>query len=108
MGRGKSVRVFISATKFLGATFGVSNIPYPQIGEFVFDDPFRIFYIKIPITVFGIYLSMNILRSGLGRAFEAVRDATISAATSGVAVGRYKLLMLDEPARALVQPTWTN
>ena len=35
---------------------------------------------------------MNILDSSVGRAFKAVRDDPISAATSGVNVKRYKLL----------------
>ena len=92
LGLGESVRIFISATESLGATFGVANIPYPQIGDIVFDDPFKIFFIIMPITLFGIYISMNILRSGVGRAFKAVRDDPVSAATSGVAVRKYKLI----------------
>ena len=92
LGLGESVRIFISATEFLGATFGISNIPYPQIGEFLFDTPARIYYIIMPLSLVGIYLSMNILRSSLGRAFKAVRDDPISAATSGVDVRKYKLI----------------
>jgi branched-chain amino acid transport system permease protein len=92
LGMGESVRIYISATEFLGQTFGISNIPYPQIGDFLFDTPARIFYIIMPISLIGIYLSMNILRSGVGRAFKAVRDDPISAATSGVAVRKYKLI----------------
>ena len=92
LGMGESVRIFISATLFLGATFGISNIPYPQIGDFLFDTPARIFYIIMPISLLGIFLSMNILRSSLGRAFKAVRDDPISAATSGVDVRKYKLI----------------
>ena len=92
LGMGESIRIFISATEFLGQTFGISNIPYPQIGDFLFDTPARIFYIIMPISLFGIYLSMNILRSSVGRAFKAVRDDPISAATSGVAVRKYKLI----------------
>ena len=92
LGLGESVRIFISATPALGATFGISNIPYPQIGELVFDNPAKIFYVIMPITVFGIYMSMNILRSGVGRAFKAVRDDPTSAATAGIAVRKYKLI----------------
>ena len=92
LGLGESVRIFISATEFLGATFGISNIPYPQIGDFLFDTPARIYYIIMPLSLVGIYLSMNILRSSLGRAFKAVRDDPISAATSGVDVRKYKLV----------------
>ena len=92
LGFGESIRIIISATDALGKTFGISEIPYPQIGDFLFDTPARIFYIIMPISIFGIYLSMNILDSSVGRAFKAVRDDPISAATSGVNVKRYKLL----------------
>ena len=92
LGFGESIRIIISATDALGKTFGISEIPYPQIGDFLFDTPARIFYIIMPISIFGIYLSMNILNSSVGRAFKAVRDDPISAATSGVNVKRYKLL----------------
>ena len=92
LGMGESVRIYISATPFLGQTDGILNIPYPQIGDFLFDTPARIFYIIMPIALFGIYLSMNILRTSLGRAFKAVRDDPISAATSGVDVRKYKLI----------------
>ena len=92
LGLGESVRIFISATEFLGATFGISNIPYPELGGIVFDLPSKIYYIIMPISLFGIFISVNILRSGIGRAFKAVRDDPVSAATSGVAVRKYKLI----------------
>ena len=75
-------------------TGGVNSlrVPAPQIGGIRFDSPQSLFYIVIPIAVFSIFFLENWTRTGIGRAFVAVRDDDLAAEVMGINVFRYKLL----------------
>jgi branched-chain amino acid transport system permease protein len=92
LGFAESVRIFISATDYLGAAEGFGDIPAPRIGNFVFDEHVAYYYIVMPIAMLGIYLSFSILSSDVGRAFRALREDSLAAAASGINVRKYKLL----------------
>jgi branched-chain amino acid transport system permease protein len=92
LGLAESVRIFISATAYLGAAEGFINIPAPRIGDYVIDGHLDYYYIVMPIALLGIYFSFSILRSDVGRAFKALREDSLAAAASGVNVRKYKLL----------------
>jgi branched-chain amino acid transport system permease protein len=92
LGLAESVRVFISATNYLGAAEGFGSIPAPQIGDFVLDGHVAYYYITMPLALAGIYFSFSILSSDVGRAFRALREDSLAAAASGVNVRKYKLL----------------
>lgn len=68
------------------------HVPAPQIGGFVFDRPSSLFFIVIPITVVLVFFAVNLSRTGIGRAFVAVRDDDLAAEVMGINVFRYKLL----------------
>lgn len=88
----ESVRIFISATSYLGAAEGFINIPAPSIGGYVIDGHFDYYFIVMPIALAGIYISFSILSSDIGRAFRALREDPLAAAASGINVRKYKLL----------------
>ena len=92
LGLGESVRLFISATEYLGATNGFSGVPAPRIGEFRFDTYQKYYYLVMPVMLLGVFFSFQILRSRLGRAFMAVREDPVAAAASGVNVRRHKMI----------------
>ena len=92
LGLAEAVRIFISATAYLGAAEGFGNIPAPRIGSFVMDDHIVYYYITMPLALLGIYVSFSILRSDVGRAFRAVREDVTAAAAVGINVRKYKLL----------------
>ena len=92
LGLAEAVRIFISATAYLGAAEGFGGIPAPQIGAFVLDDHIAYYYITMPLALVGIYISFSILRSDVGRAFRAVREDVTAAAAVGINVRKYKLL----------------
>ena len=92
LGLAEAVRIFISATAYLGASEGFGNIPAPQIGSFVIDDHIAYYYITMPLALLGIYISFSILRSDVGRAFRAVREDVAAAAAVGIDVRKHKLL----------------
>ncbi len=92
LGLGESVRIFISATEYLGATNGFSGIPAPRIGDFRFDTYQKYYYLVMPVMLFGVFFSFRILRSRLGRAFMAVREDPVAAAAAGVNVRGHKMI----------------
>jgi len=64
----------------------------PKIGDVVFNTPGKFYYIAMVFTVVMTFLAKNIVRSGLGRAFTAVRDNDKAAEAMGINIFRYKLL----------------
>lgn len=68
------------------------RVPPPQIGGISFDSPQSLFYIVIPIMILFIYFAENWTRTGIGRAFVAVRDDDLAAEVMGINVFGYKLL----------------
>ena len=82
----------IAVTPLFGSSTGLLSIPEPTIGNFVFDNYTKYYYLVMTFAMIGIYLSFSILRSATGRAFMAVREDTIAAAVHGINVAKYKLL----------------
>lgn len=77
-----------------GITNGVRSlvVPAPRIGETVFTSPQSMFSIIIPIAVLMTFFAKNLVRTGVGRAFIAIRDNDLAAEVQGVNVFGYKLL----------------
>jgi branched-chain amino acid transport system permease protein len=92
LGLAESVRIFISATDYLGASIGFGGIPSPYIGDFALGDHIHYYYVVMPLAFLGTYFSFSILRTDIGRAFKALREDPLAAAASGVHVRKYKLL----------------
>jgi branched-chain amino acid transport system permease protein len=92
LGLAESVRIFISATDYLGASVGYSDIPPPSL----FGQPLNTFrsyyYVVMPLAVVGVYFSFCMLRSNIGRAFKALREDPLAAGASGINVRKYKSL----------------
>jgi len=64
----------------------------PAIGEFYFDTPARFYYIALVFTVIMSFFAKGIARSGIGRAFMAIRDNDLAAEAMGINIFKYKLL----------------
>jgi len=92
LGLAESVRIFISATDYLGASVGYSDIPPPNLFGFPLDSFLRYYYVAMPLALAGVYFSFCMLRSNIGRAFKALREDPLAAAASGIDVRRYKSL----------------
>lgn len=92
LGLAESVRIFISATDYLGASVGYSDIPPPSL----FGRPLNTFqsyyYVVMPLAVVGVYFSFCMLRSNIGRAFKALREDPLAAGAAGINVRKYKSL----------------
>jgi len=64
----------------------------PIIAGFSFDSQGKIFYPIMIIAILITYFTKNIARTGVGRAFVAIRDNDLSAEVMGVNTFYYKLL----------------
>jgi branched-chain amino acid transport system permease protein len=67
-------------------------LPYPEILGWTLDTDFAWYWIIVGVAVVVTVGTRNLFRTGLGRAFHAVRDHDIAAAVMGINVGRQKLL----------------
>ena len=64
----------------------------PAIGGFYFDTPERFYFIAMVFTCVMCFIAKGIVRSGIGRAFMAIRDNETAAEAMGINIFRYKLL----------------
>jgi len=67
-------------------------VPSPKLGGFVLRSSQSMYYIIIPLTILMTFFAKNLARTGVGRAFVAIRDNDLAAEVAGVNVFRYKLL----------------
>ena len=67
-------------------------VPVPEIAGFKFNDQFKMFYLIVPIAVLITFFTKNMMRTGIGRAFIAIRDNDLAAEVMGINIYRYKLL----------------
>ena len=78
----------------LNQSWGAAGLsaPPPTIANFVFDSVPSFYYLTIVFAILFTLFTKNIVRSGLGRAFIAVRDNDKAAEAIGINVFRYKLI----------------
>lgn len=62
-----------------------------SIAGFYFDNPGHYFLLVLAFTIVGAIVYLNILRSGLGRSMEAIRDRPVVAQLMGINLRKTKL-----------------
>ncbi|BDE06744.1 branched-chain amino acid ABC transporter permease [Vulcanimicrobium alpinum] len=70
---------------------GMTGIPPPQIGGFVFDTYGRYYYVVLVAVIFCAYVAWRIKTTRVGRALEAIRENEIAARATGIDATRYKI-----------------
>jgi branched-chain amino acid transport system permease protein len=78
--------------KWLTRGHGTITNTNPTFAGHKFDSKFEWYWILLVITGLVVWGTINLFRTGLGRAFVAIRDQDIAAEVMGVPVGRYKVL----------------
>ncbi len=63
-----------------------------SIAGFYFDDPGHYFLLVLAVTAAGAVVYLNLLRSGLGRSMEAIRDRPVVAQLMGINLQKTKLV----------------
>ena len=74
-----------------GGPSGLVGIPSFSVGDYAFDTPVSMYYLVLAITVGVLLLLRGAMRSGFGRALQAVRTDQLAAAALGVDVVRAKV-----------------
>lgn len=67
-------------------------VPSPELLGWTLRTDFSWYWVIFGVAVLVIYGARNLFRTGIGRAFHAIRDHDIAAAVMGIDVSRYKLL----------------
>ncbi len=67
-------------------------VPRPEIGDFVFRSKASYFYLVMIIACLATFVSKNIVRTRVGRAFIAIKDNELAAEVMGINLWAYKLL----------------
>jgi len=91
LGFGLTVTQVIGRIEFFGGRQGL-HAPALTIGPWHLDTDRDFYYLLIPITILLIAAARNLIKTRVGRAFVAIRDADIAAETMGVNLTYYKTL----------------
>jgi len=68
------------------------SVPRPEIGDFVFRSKASYFYLVMIIACLATFVSKNIVRTRVGRAFIAIKDNELAAEVMGINLWASKLL----------------
>ncbi len=91
LGFGITITLIIGKIDLFGGRNGLHTPPLSLFGWQIESD--RDFYfLLIPLTVFLAWFARNLVRTKVGRAFVALRDADVAAETMGVNLAYYKTL----------------
>ena len=71
---------------------GMTGIPPPSIGSFVFDTYGRYYYVVLAAVLLCAYVAWRIKTTRVGRALEAIRENEIAARATGIDATRYKII----------------
>lgn len=74
-----------------GGPSGFAGIPSLTIGSFAFDNEVRLHYLIWSVTLLCLLLSLNLVRSGVGRGMAALAGDEVAAAALGVNTRRTKV-----------------
>jgi branched-chain amino acid transport system permease protein len=91
LGFGMATTILIGRTALFGGHMGLV-VPPPRLGPLDLSGDRGIYAMTITATVILALAARNLMRSRVGRAFQAIRDSDIAAAMAGVDVARYKTL----------------
>lgn len=81
----------IRSLEITGGIHGLIGIPYPVIGRVEINTDITWYYLLLLVAIVCIVFSANLTRSRIGRAFLAIRDNDIAAASLGISVPFTKL-----------------
>jgi branched-chain amino acid transport system permease protein len=74
-----------------GGPSGFPGIPFLRIGHFAFDDEIRLHYLIWSFALLALLLSLNLVRSGVGRGLAALAGDETAAAALGVDIRKAKI-----------------
>jgi branched-chain amino acid transport system permease protein len=91
LGFGVTATQIIGKIKILGERQGL-HAPDLTVGPWLINTDKAFYFVLIPLTVLLVVFARNVVKTKVGRAFIAIRDADIAAETMGVNLTLYKTL----------------
>lgn len=91
LGFGLAIQQILNNWALVGASTGLL-IDRPEVLGVSFWQDAPYYYLVLAVASLVVWISFNIERSYLGRAFKAVRDADVAAQMTGVSLATYKTL----------------
>jgi branched-chain amino acid transport system permease protein len=91
LGFGLTITQVIGRVELFGGREGI-HAPDITIGSWIIDTDKEFYVLLITLTIFLLLFMRNLIRTRVGRAFIAIRDADIAASTMGVNILYYKTL----------------
>jgi branched-chain amino acid transport system permease protein len=91
LGFGLTITQIIGRMEIFGGREGL-HAPDITIGSFVINTDKEFYFLLITLTILSLFFIRNLLKTRVGRAFVAIRDADIAAQTMGVNIIYYKTL----------------
>ncbi len=85
------VILFNEGGAFTGGPSGLPGIPDLAVGNFVFSNDYRFYWLLWALVLVQLVLNRNLLRSRFGRALRAVHSSEIAAQSCAVNTGQVKL-----------------
>jgi len=76
-----------------GGPSGLTGIPRLEIFGFSFDNDLKKYYLVWVIALAVLIISNNIVKSRVGRALRAIHTSEVAAASIGIDIRRYKLIV---------------
>ncbi len=86
---GMAVTIIIGRIDILGGRMGMS-VPRIDLSWTGLKYDIALYYVFALITVIMIIFTRNILKSRIGRAFQAIRDSDVAASVVGILLAKYK------------------
>lgn len=83
--------VFRQMAQYTGGPDGMGGIPNLSVGGFVFDTPFKRYFLVWFVCLTIVLISQNIVRSRTGRALMAIHASEPAAQSVGVNVSQFKV-----------------
>ena len=75
-----------------GGSFGLSKIPYPEIGPISFQSKSMLLVLTAVFLALAFFVANRIAKSKLGRFFISIRESEAAAQSVGVNTMRYKII----------------
>lgn len=91
LGFGLAVMVIIGRIDIFGGRMGMS-VPKVGLGWTGLKYDVALYYLFMLVTIMMVIMAKSILRSRIGRAFQAIRDSDIAAPVMGISLVHYKTL----------------
>lgn len=93
MGASEVIRIVaLNWESLTGGTFGIKNIPRPEVGAFSINTPMKFYYLFFVIAIIFLFLTGRLLKSRVGRAWMSIREDELASKALSVNTSYYKAI----------------